>query len=177
MKKITEYFFKKAPKQSGLSLSHIEASQATNISTCQMHEETKYPNIKALEQCVSCQIGMCYICANEHADQYHTIDWGFDIFKYMESPRNETNDNFNKGYRAVVDLTKLKCPCGNDIPGLRTSSICAACGTATCSAECHDKYVQAKGKCLFKRNFVENEQTRNIQGLRSILWINQFAMV
>ena len=108
-----------------------------------MHDESKFPNLKALEHCNSCQIGMCYMCANEHADEYHTIDWGFDIFKYMESPRNETNDNFNKGYRALVDLTKLKCPCGNDIAGSRTSTICSGCGTATCSAECHDKYVQS----------------------------------
>lgn len=71
---------------------------------------------------------------------------------------------------------KLKCPCGNNIPGIQTSSICAACGTATCSAECHDKFVQSQNKCLFIRNFVKNEQTSGIQGLRSIMWINQFAM-
>ena len=81
------------------------------------------------------------MCANEHVDNYHTIDWGFDIFNFMESPKNEINEKFNLGYRTTVDLTKLKCPCGNSIPGLRTSTFCAACGTATCSAECHDKFV------------------------------------
>ena len=84
---------------------------------------------------------MCYVCDNDHADNHHTIDWGFDIFNDMEAPRNELNEIFNLGHRATIDLLKLKCPCGNQIPGMRTSTICAACGTATCSAECHDKFV------------------------------------
>ena len=29
---------------------------------------------------------------------------------------------------------------------------------------------------MFIRNFVPNEQTARIQGLRSVLWINQYAM-
>ena len=84
---------------------------------------------------------MCYICANEHADKFHTIDWGFDVFNYMEAPRNEINETFNSGHRATVDLIKLKCPCGNQIIGNTSSAFCAACGTATCSAECHDRFV------------------------------------
>ena len=155
----------------------LEPSQASNISTCGVHDENIYPNVRALEMCVSCDAGMCYICANEHADEFHTIDWGFDIFNLMEAPRNELNDQFNQGYRATLDLAKLRCPCGNKIAGIRTSTICAACGTATCSAECHDKYVQAEGRCLFIRNFVRCEQTAHIQGLRSIMWINHFAML
>jgi hypothetical protein len=81
------------------------------------------------------------MCANDHADNFHTIDWGFDIFNDMEPPRDENNEKFNKGYRVTVDLLKLKCPCGNAIPGNKTSTICAACGTATCSAECHDRFA------------------------------------
>ena len=38
---------------------------------------------------------MCYICANEHAESYHTIDWGFDIFNHMEAPRSDLNEVFN----------------------------------------------------------------------------------
>ena len=102
------------------------------------------------------------MCSNKHADAFHTIDWGFDIFNYMETPRNEINELFNYGYRTTVDLAKLKCPCGNDIAGMRSATLCAACGTWTCSAECHDKFVQSQGKCLFIRNFVLNDQTRNI---------------
>ena len=90
---------------------------------------------------MSCDAGMCYICANEHVDDFHTIDWGFDIFNAMEAPRDETNEAFNQGYVTVLDLAVLKCPCGNPIPGMKSSTICAACGTATCSAECHDKFV------------------------------------
>ena len=90
------------------------------------------------------------------------IDWGFDIFNVMERPRSELNVQFNEGYRATLDLDRLRCPCGNRIAGIRTSTFCAACGTATCSAECHDRYVQAQGKCLFIRNFVPNERTARI---------------
>ena len=114
MKKITELIFKKAnAKASATATNTIKASQAGNISTCQMHDENKFPNVKALEQCSSCESGMCYMCANEHVDSFHTIDWGFDIFNYMEVPRNEINEKFNYGYRTTVDLAKLKCPCGN----------------------------------------------------------------
>jgi len=60
-----------------------------------MHDESKFPNVKALEMCTSCDIGMCYICANEHIDDNHTVDWGFDIFNYMEAPRNDVNELFN----------------------------------------------------------------------------------
>ena len=61
----------------------------------------------------------------------------------MEAPRNDMNEKFNLGYRTLIDLTELKCPCGNRIAGIRTATFCSACGTATCSAECHDKYVQS----------------------------------
>lgn len=68
----------------------------------------------------------------------------------------------------IVELEKLKCPCGNCFLDKSTSTICAACGTATCSAECHEKHVQADKKCLFINNFNKNENTKKIQGLRNI---------
>ena len=111
---------------------------------------------------MSCEQGMCYICANDHFDGHHTVDWGFDIFKDMEAPRDEKNEAFNAGYRSLLDFGKTKCPCGNPLVGKKTSAVCACCGTATCSAECHDKYVQSQGKCLFIRNFIINEQTKHI---------------
>lgn len=91
--------------------------------------------------CTTCDQGMCYICANEHSDMNHTIDWGFDIFNVMEPPRNEKNEVFNAGYRSVLDFEKTHCPCGTKLAGKKDSSVCACCGTATCSAACHDKFV------------------------------------
>ena len=90
---------------------------------------------------MSCEAGMCYICGNDHIDMHHTVDWGFDIFNNMEAPRHEMNDKFNSGFRALFDFDKASCPCGNKLPGKKDSAICACCGTVTCSAECHDKYV------------------------------------
>ena len=135
MKKFTDLIMKARPMASS------KQSISQNISTCQMHDSAKLENLKALEECKSCRTGMCYVCSNEHADKHHQIDWGFDIFNDMEAPRNEANELFNQGYRTTVDLLKLKCPCGNPIPGIKTSTFCAACGTATCSAECHDRFV------------------------------------
>ena len=102
MKKFTNFFFRSKRSKNG----PIEAAQsmADNISTCSIHDENKFPNVKALEYCNSCELGMCYICANEHADDFHTIDWGFDIFNVMEAPRTEDNHKFNQGYRARLDL-------------------------------------------------------------------------
>ena len=97
------------------------------------------------------------MCGNEHLDRFHTLDWGFDIFNFMEAPRSEVNEKLNQGYRVLIDFTKTHCPCGNKIAGKKYATICSSCGTATCSAECHDKFVQSQGKCLFIRNFLENE--------------------
>ena len=99
MKKITEYLFRVGKQRTPIEAA---SSAADNISTCGVHDENKYPHVKALEQ--AGEIGMCYICANEHADDFHTIDWGFDIFNRMEAPRSELNDQFNQGYRTTVDL-------------------------------------------------------------------------
>ena len=37
------------------------------------------------------------------------------------------------------------------------SAFCVACGNATCSAACHDKYLQSPGLCTFAKNFQANE--------------------
>jgi hypothetical protein len=86
-------------------------------------------------------MGMCYLCSHDHVDNHHTLDWGFDIFNAMEAPRNQLNDQFNAGHRTLLDFESAKCPCGNKLVGINTSTICSACGTVTCSAECHDIYV------------------------------------
>ena len=81
------------------------------------------------------------MCANDHIDNFHQVDWGFDIFNKMEAPRNELNEKFNAGYRTLIDFEDAKCPCGAKLVGKVSTTVCSACGTATCSAECHDKYV------------------------------------
>ena len=88
-------------------------------------------------------MGMCYICSHDHVQNNHTVDWGFDVFNSMEAPRNEVNEQFNQGYRTLLDYEDAKCPCGSSIVGNKNSTICSACGTATCSADCHDKFVQS----------------------------------
>jgi len=62
----------------------------------------------------------------------------------------------------------LKCPCGNHFLEKSTSTICSACGSASCSSECHDQHLQSNNRCLYSRNFNVNEKTKKIQGLRNI---------
>lgn len=59
----------------------------------------------------------------------------------MEPPRDEKNESFNAGYRTLLDFNKTLCPCGNKSVGHKNTTVCAACGTVTCSAECHDRFV------------------------------------
>ena len=105
---------------------------------------------------------MCYMCSHEHGEAHHNLDWGFDVFNSMEAPRNEVNEKFNAGYRTLLDWDTVKCPCGTPLLGNSNASVCSACGTATCSAECHDYYIQSKGKCLFIRNFIERDAAAKI---------------
>ena len=68
----------------------------------------------------------------------------------------------------LLDIEKLKCPCGNHFLDKSTSTICAACGSATCSQGCHENHIQSNNLCLFINNFNRNHETKNIQGLRTI---------
>lgn len=119
----------------------VMPSTATNLSTCQLHDQKEFPHVKPLEYCTTCEIGMCYICSHTHTENHHIVDWGFDIFNSMEAPRNELNEKFNAGYRTLLDWESAKCPCGTKLVGNVKSTVCSACGTATCSAECHDHFV------------------------------------
>ena len=106
---------------------------------------------------------------------YQLIKGGTEIFEDYPDPINEKNERFNQGFPYLIDLKKLNCPCGAPFLSKETSTICSACGTATCSSECHNIYAQKDSNCRFIRNFIVNEQTINIQvylifikGLRNI---------
>jgi hypothetical protein len=141
-------------------------SSLPNWKTCAAHDESALPNLRPLEYCNTCSTSICYTCANSHLDRYCDVEWGLEIFSDLELAKNDINERFNTGYPFILNLDKLKCPCGTPFLSKMTSTICSACGTATCSAECHDKYAQKENKCLFIRNFTPNETTAGIQGLR-----------
>ncbi len=77
-------------------------------------------------------------------------------------------DLFNQGYPAILDLAKLKCPCGKPFLSSPEATVCAACGSATCSPQCHAEYIQGRGKCVFYHNFDMRVTDFNVQGLRGI---------
>jgi hypothetical protein len=91
-----------------------------------------------------------------------------DVFNELTPSKEGINERFNLGYPILVELEKLQCPCGNHFLDKSSSTICIACGSATCSAECHEKHLQTNKKCLYINNFNINEKTKNIQGLRNI---------
>jgi hypothetical protein len=149
-------------------LQNLFKANLPKSTTCAVHFESQLPHLRPLEYCHSCNISFCYSCGNKHFDKYCNVEWGLEVFTFLEPPRNEKNEKFNKGLPFGVDITKLKCPCGTPFLSKNTSAICSACGTATCSAECHEKYAQKEGKCLFINNFTPNSETATVQGLRLI---------
>lgn len=119
MKRLSKYVFGKMPTSS----ANISDKLASKVSHCIVHDQEKYPNIRSLEYCKTCSMGMCYMCSNEHFDMHHIIDWGYDIFKYLEAPKNTDNENFNLGYRTTFDMEELKCPCGKKIKNSKFSTM------------------------------------------------------
>ena len=93
---------------------------------------------------------------------------GYDIFEHLKDEDTQKADLFNQGYPAILDLGKLKCPCGKTFLSSPESTVCAACGSATCSAQCHDHYIQRLGKCGFAKNFDLKSADFGVQGLRGI---------
>ena len=119
MKRLSNIIFKK------LELSSINKAEriASKISTCGVHDQNLFPHVKALEYCITCSLGMCYMCSNDHFDNNHQIDWGYDIFKFLEPAHNDENELFNSGFRTTFDLEEMKCPCGRSIKHSRYSAM------------------------------------------------------
>ena len=110
MNRLRSYVFGKLPSTS--KAANITDKMAEKISVCLIHDNNKYPNLRSIEYCKTCQIGMWYTCGNEHIDKGHIMDWGYDIFKYMEAPRDDSNELMNLGYRTILDLEDAKWPWG-----------------------------------------------------------------
>ena len=110
MKRLSKLVFDRLPATNtatkAVGVSH------NSLDTCELHDQTKYPNLRSIEYCRTCSIGMWYMWGNEHFDKHHIVDWGYDIFKYMEAPHGVDNELFNSGYRVILDLDDIKCPCG-----------------------------------------------------------------
>lgn len=130
---------------------------------CTNHNTKMYPNIIANEHCKTCNDHMCYMCSNKHLDNLCDVQWGSAVIENLKEPINDKNIKFNLGYPFLIDLNELKCSCGKHFMESEKSAICAACGTATCSSECHKKHVSEKNDCLFKNNFL-NKNSENLQG-------------
>ncbi|EAR87850.1 hypothetical protein TTHERM_00006140 (macronuclear) [Tetrahymena thermophila SB210] len=158
------------------SASNVQGTIAIKNSKgeCQLHDITRLKNIKANEFCVSCELEMCYICSHKHITNHCDVSWGEDSYKkYNLAPKSQKNKDYNCGHLAKLHLQNLKCPCGKPIEHEMNAGICAACSTATCSKECHDKYAKEVNECTFHHNFTVDMPN---QTLRSILFRNAYYL-
>uniref|UniRef100_A0A7S0DVR7 Uncharacterized protein n=1 Tax=Hanusia phi TaxID=3032 RepID=A0A7S0DVR7_9CRYP len=69
----------------------------------------------------------------------------------------------------MVNLSKLKCPCGTPFRNSTQSAFCSMCCTATCSAACHKVFCQDAGMCFYHLNYIFETQS-DIYGCRDIRW-------
>ena len=89
---------------------------------------------------------------------------GYDVFEFLKDKDTKKADQFNSGYPVILDLEKLKCPCGKPFLSSPNSIICGACGTATCSGKCHEEFMQKENLCAFHHNFTRVD----IKGLPAV---------
>ena len=139
-----------------------------NANLCKHHDQTKMPDLLAVEYCKSCDKHICYICSHSHIDDSCRVEW--------ESPLSHTKDDLihslNKGCRVKLNWRKLRCICGKPWLEGKDPTICLACLTATCSAECHLQ-LQETHQCLFFTNFTPNDHVyEKINGFRAMLYQN-----
>ena len=149
------------------------AHAGTTATMCLYHDEKVFPDVLATEYCKECDMKLCYMCSNQHHHHGHHVNWA-----YPHTPvTNELTKHFHRGCKVSLNCESLKCVCGKDWASGPQPTICIACGTATCSAECHMEHVQAPGHCLFYTNFTPTQTVfEDINGFRAIL-IQNIRMV
>lgn len=146
------------------------------IKSCFQHNIKKYPNVKANETCLTCNEDICYMCGDIHFNNKCNVQWGIDILTELKPITNDKTLKFNQGYPFILDLEELSCPCGTKILESEESTICSACGTATCSEKCHEEYAEKDKSCLFHTNYLPLESPneilqapyKKISGMRTI---------
>jgi hypothetical protein len=156
----------------------FKSKYKAHTKPCTNHNIKMYPNIIANEFCKTCNDHVCYICSNKHLDNFCEIEWGSAVIENLKQPNSDKNIKFNLGYPFIIDLNDLNCSCGKPFLESDKSAICAACGTATCSPECHKTHVSDKNECLFKNNFLDKDSenlqgpVQDIEGLRTLKLID-----
>lgn len=139
------------------------------ISEVHCSHAKKTPKFKTNEHCLTCKEDLCFSCTNNHYDNLCEIEWGVDLIPNLKKPYNEVNIKFNLGYPFILNLEEIKCPCGTPFLESNNSSICSACGTATCSSKCHHEHLTKTDSCCFDSNFFNEKYPVNVSsGLRSM---------
>ena len=161
-------FFKNSPARAKEAPKRAADVMEGKIRLCNHHETRLYPNIIANETCNTCNTQVCYMCGHKHIMGACEVECiyifkpgGKELVGGYEKVREVTNDAqflLNYGYVGTLYLEALECPCGTKITSSDKSAECTACGTWTCSKECHDKYISGEDLCTFHHNFSKNLQ-------------------
>ena len=138
------------------------------LNPCKYHDQRQFPDLVETDYCRSCDMKMCYMCAHPHFDHgchvSHTPHKGPEI--------NPSLKGFNWGALTLLSWKDLLCSCGKPWTDGHEPTICVACGSATCSADCHLK-LQEDHQCLFFTNFTAEEAVfEEVNGFRAILLHN-----
>lgn len=136
-----------------------------NQALCKYHDQHRYPDLLETEHCRDCDMSLCYICSHAHIDYGCQVHWDYPLAPSAIS----VLDKFNAGYKTQIDWEELKCSCGQPWAQGTQPTICIACGTATCSDDCHLQ-LQDDHLCLFFTNLTPTDIVfEDINGFRAIL--------
>ena len=50
--------------------SNVAIEKIIEKNSCNLHNNDRFPNLKATEFCYSCNTKMCYMCGSKHIDNY-----------------------------------------------------------------------------------------------------------
>jgi len=117
---------------------------------------------------------MCYYCAENATDRGQRLVGGLPQLKKSRgwiqlTSLEDVVYKLNVGEEMMVNLSKLKCPCGTPFRNSTQSAFCSMCCTATCSAACHKVFCQDAGMCFYHLNYIFETQS-DIYGCRDIRW-------
>jgi hypothetical protein len=116
---------------------------------------------------------MCFLCAEAHIEAQHTVILQNDALVNIPAPALELSNKeptqvnknalevlnlLNQGSKIILRLNSLHCPCGRSFNDSPESALCCVCVSATCSDECHRRFVQERGLCRFALHQTPDEQ-------------------
>lgn len=114
-------------------------SAIKQLELCKNHpqSQTPQPIPYSKDTCITCNEDLCHVCSENHIIQFCDVN-SKPIHKIVRINKNLGQGilkTFNMGHLMKVDLRDLRCICGKKLTS--SAAICAGCGLASCSEQCH----------------------------------------